>query len=95
MRYRARRTVVGRRGLENLNNSTRLPQRGFHRVRDAGKVAFVALAELLRAGGYLLHDTQYCTDYLAQFGCIEVSADEFLDRLKTAVALRAAFAPPS
>ena len=67
----------------------------FHRERDAGKVAFGALAELLRAGGYLLHDTQYCTDYLAQFGCIEVPADEFLDQLKTAVALRAAFAPPS
>ena len=67
----------------------------FHRERDAGKVAFVALAERLREGGFLLHDTQYRTEYLARFGCIEVSAEEFRDRLERAIASPATFAPPS
>ena len=63
----------------------------FHRARDAGKVAFTVLAERLREGGFLLHDTQHRTEYLAQFGCIEISAEEFRDQLVRAIASPATF----
>ena len=65
----------------------------FHRARDAGKVALVALCERLREAGFLLHDTQHLTEYLAQFGCVEILAEEFLDQLERAVALPARLVP--
>lgn len=49
----------------------------FHRVRDAGKVAFVSLFERLNSSGFQLHDVQSMTPYLSQFGAIEVSDSEF------------------
>jgi leucyl/phenylalanyl-tRNA--protein transferase len=44
----------------------------FSRMTDASKVALVHLAGRLRAGGYRLLDTQFITEHLAQFGCVEV-----------------------
>ena len=49
----------------------------FHRVRDAGKVAFVSLFERLNSCGFQLHDVQTMTPYLGQFGAVEVSGSEF------------------
>jgi len=67
----------------------------FHRERDAGKVAFAALGGRLREAGFVLHDTQYRTPYLAQFGCVEVPAQTFRDRLSRAIATPATFLPPA
>lgn len=67
----------------------------FHRVRDAGKVAFVALAERLREAGFLLHDTQHRTEHLARFGCVEITAEEFLLQLERAIATPAVLVPAS
>lgn len=53
----------------------------FSRVRNAGKVAFARLFELLRANRYQLHDGQYLTPYLEQFGAAEVPREEFETRL--------------
>jgi leucyl/phenylalanyl-tRNA---protein transferase len=58
----------------------------FYRVRDASKVALVALVERLRNRGYPLLDIQQLTRHTAQFGAIEIPRDEYLRRL--AVALR-------
>jgi hypothetical protein len=44
----------------------------FHRVKDASKVALVALVEHLRAKKFALLDTQWLTPHLAQFGAVEL-----------------------
>jgi len=45
----------------------------FHCARDASKIALVHLAARLKAGGFVLLDTQFVTDHLRQFGAAEVS----------------------
>jgi leucyl/phenylalanyl-tRNA--protein transferase len=44
----------------------------FSRVSGASKVALVRLVEMLRAGGFMLLDTQWNTSHLASFGAIDV-----------------------
>lgn len=63
----------------------------FHRVRDASKVALVALVERMRTRGYALLDTQWVTDHLDQFGAIEVPRAEYLGLLETSLRLRCVF----
>jgi leucyl/phenylalanyl-tRNA--protein transferase len=61
----------------------------FTRVRDASKVALVALVELLSdeyADARLL-DTQWRTDHLARLGVVEVPRRDYLARLEEALAL--------
>lgn len=57
----------------------------FHRVSGASKVALCHLADLLRDGGFLLHDTQWVTPHLARFGGIEISRCEYLELLGEAL----------
>jgi leucyl/phenylalanyl-tRNA--protein transferase len=60
----------------------------FHHERDASKVALVGLVELMRdehAADRLL-DVQWVTPHLASLGAVEITRDEYLDRL--AIALR-------
>jgi leucyl/phenylalanyl-tRNA---protein transferase len=57
----------------------------FHRARDASKVALVHLAARLRAGGFLLLDTQFVTDHLAQFGAVEVPRRVYKQLLRNAI----------
>ena len=62
----------------------------FHVVRDASKVAVVALVELLRSGGDVddrLLDAQWLTPHLASLGFVEISRDEYQARLERALAL--------
>jgi leucyl/phenylalanyl-tRNA---protein transferase len=62
----------------------------FHHERDASKVALVALAELLRAAGDVerrLLDVQWRTDHLATLGVVDVPREEYLQRLRAALAL--------
>lgn len=63
----------------------------FHRVRDASKVALVALVGLLRdehAPDRLL-DVQWLTPHLASLGVVEVSRTTYLRRLVRALAVPA------
>jgi leucyl/phenylalanyl-tRNA--protein transferase len=57
----------------------------FHRQRDASKVALVALVRRLRERGYLLLDTQTCTEHLRRFGCAEIGAKEYAVQLREAL----------
>ncbi len=57
----------------------------FHRVRDASKVALVHLVNRLRERGFELLDTQATTPHLRQFGCIDISAQDYLRLLKSAI----------
>ena len=65
----------------------------FHRVRDASKVAVIALARKLAASGFHLLEVQYVTDHLKQFGTIEVPHRDYMKRLRRAVAADARFEP--
>jgi len=57
----------------------------FSRERDASKVALVHLVARLKLGGYLLLDTQFITEHLAQFGTIEISKRAYRQRLAAAL----------
>jgi len=63
----------------------------FHRVRDASKVALVALVDLLNRQGFDLLDIQWVTPHLAQFGATEIPRREYLGRLRKALGKECAF----
>src|SRR5207237_5008542 len=63
----------------------------FHHVRDASKIALLALVKRLRERRFTLLDTQWLTPHLEQFGAIEISRTEYLHRLNTAVNLSRRF----
>lgn len=58
---------------------------------DASKVALVHLVARLRLGGFQLLDTQFINEHLTQFGCVEISAHDYLDRLEDALGVEARF----
>jgi leucyl/phenylalanyl-tRNA--protein transferase len=64
----------------------------FHYRRDASKVCLVHLVQRLRERGFELLDTQANTDHLRRFGCIDISASEYLRRLRAALTKRREFA---
>jgi len=53
---------------------------------DASKVALVHLVAQLRSDGFELLDTQFSTEHLASFGCIEVPKSRYLALLNKALA---------
>ena len=61
----------------------------FFRVRDASKVALMALVERLRGEDEdeRLLDVQWSTDHLASLGVVEVDRSTYLDRLSRALQL--------
>ncbi|MBI3242688.1 MAG: leucyl/phenylalanyl-tRNA--protein transferase [Chloroflexi bacterium] len=63
----------------------------FSRVRDASKVALVHLTWRLRAGGFVLHDTQFATPHLQTFGVTLIPREEYKARLAEALKVRATF----
>ncbi|HLF59035.1 MAG TPA: leucyl/phenylalanyl-tRNA--protein transferase [Alphaproteobacteria bacterium] len=65
----------------------------FSRERDASKVALVHLVARLKAGGYLMLDTQFVTTHLRRFGVVEVSRGEYHRRLGEALKVQATFYP--
>src|SRR5215813_7103735 len=68
----------------------------FHRVRDASKIALVHLVARLRAGGFVLLDTQFVTDHLKIFGAHELTRRQYHRRLEAALLADGRFAalPP-
>ena len=63
----------------------------FSRTTDASKACLVHLVERLRHGGFVLLDTQFLTDHLAQFGAVEISRAAYHRLLKQALAVEADF----
>ncbi|MGE0712791.1 MAG: leucyl/phenylalanyl-tRNA--protein transferase [Planctomycetota bacterium] len=57
----------------------------FHRERDMGKAALVALAERLRDRGFLLLDIQYETKATSVFRPMQIPRVEYLRRLRAAL----------
>ncbi|MBV9991534.1 MAG: leucyl/phenylalanyl-tRNA--protein transferase [Alphaproteobacteria bacterium] len=66
----------------------------FSRETDASKVALVHLVARLKAGGFELLDTQFLTAHLARFGTIEIPRDDYLSRLRKAIARPAFWSAP-
>lgn len=66
----------------------------FSRRTDASKVALVHLIARLKAGGFRLLDTQFTTEHLAQFGCVEIPRAAYRRLLADAIAQDADFAGP-
>lgn len=61
----------------------------FAAERDASKVALAALVERLRAAGFLLFDAQVMNPHLASLGAVDIARDDYLERLRAAIAARA------
>jgi len=57
----------------------------FHRVANASKAALVALVQRLRKRRFELLDTQATTRHLRQFGCVDIPAEQYLERLRAAL----------
>ena len=64
----------------------------FSANRDASKVAMVHLVARLNAGGFHLLDTQFATDHLKTFGCLEIPRDNYRRLLDDALLAQANFA---
>lgn len=57
----------------------------FSRETDASKVALVHLVARLKAGGFVLLDTQFITTHLARFGVVEIPRARYRRRLAAAI----------
>lgn len=67
----------------------------FRRENWADKVALYYCHEILENNGFLLWDTQFYTEHLAQFGCIEIEADEYEKMLASALEKECEFRLPN
>ena len=63
----------------------------FSREPNASKVALVHLVARLKASGFMLLDSQFITEHLAQFGAIEIPRQSYRDQLAEALKLPAEF----
>lgn len=54
---------------------------------NSSKICLVHLVSRLRHRGFTLLDTQFWNEHLDQFGCVEISADEYLKILHEAIRL--------
>lgn len=61
---------------------------------DASKVCLVRLLELMRARGFALLDTQFTTEHLVRFGCIEIPRPQYLRKLTAALGREVRWPPP-
>lgn len=66
----------------------------FKHEKEADKVALWYCHRILRHNGFELWDTQFYTDHLARFGCIEIPSDEYTARLNKALQKKARFILP-
>ncbi len=57
----------------------------FHRRTDASKMAMAHLVDRLKAGGFVLLDTQFLTPHLASLGGIEIPREDYEERLAQAL----------
>ncbi|MCK5295560.1 MAG: leucyl/phenylalanyl-tRNA--protein transferase [Alphaproteobacteria bacterium] len=65
----------------------------FSRETNASKIALCHLVARLKTFGYALLDTQFITGHLSTFGAVEITQDEYLLKLATAVRTPAVFNP--
>lgn len=66
----------------------------FKNDKEADKVALWHCHRILQNNGFELWDTQFYTDHLARFGCIEIPSGEYMTKLKQALQKEARFILP-
>lgn len=66
----------------------------FSRRPNASKTALAYLVHRLRAGGFVLFDTQFLTPHLASLGAAEITRTDYRRRLADALTQTASFDPP-
>ncbi|NBX66486.1 MAG: leucyl/phenylalanyl-tRNA--protein transferase [Proteobacteria bacterium] len=59
----------------------------FSTATNASKIALVHLVERLKKQGFVLLDCQFVNSHLLQFGCVEISRDDYRSRLSEALLL--------
>lgn len=57
----------------------------FKYEKEADKVALYYCHRILKENGFTLWDTQFYTDHLAQFGCVEIDAEDYEKQLDEAL----------
>jgi leucyl/phenylalanyl-tRNA--protein transferase len=57
----------------------------FKQEAEADKVALWYCHKVLKENGFTLWDTQFYTEHLSQFGCVEIEAEEYEQRLDEAM----------
>lgn len=57
----------------------------FHLVRDASKVALMALVQIMKSSNMSLLDVQWLTPHLVSLGAVSIKRDEYLRQLEIAV----------
>ncbi len=63
----------------------------FKKEKWADKVALYYCHQILQKNNFLLWDTQFYTEHLAQFGCIEIDASEYAQMLDHALSQECEF----
>ena len=63
----------------------------FSTATDASKVALAALVDRLNERGFVLLDTQFMTDHLRSLGGIEITREEYQEKLGAALKINADF----
>lgn len=63
----------------------------FKNQKEADKVALWHCHKILKENGFRLWDTQFYTEHLARFGCIEIPAEEYSGKLESALKKEAVF----
>lgn len=63
----------------------------FSRKVNSSKIALVHLVARLWVGGYTILDTQWSNPHLEQFGCFEISKEDYLQKLGKALLIDADF----
>jgi len=66
----------------------------YSRAVNASKIGLAYLTDRLRLGGYRLFDTQFLTDHLSRLGAVEISREEYQQRLSQALDTNAYFGDP-
>ncbi|MEX0894991.1 MAG: leucyl/phenylalanyl-tRNA--protein transferase [Balneolaceae bacterium] len=67
----------------------------FKSAKEADKIALYYTHWILEKNGFELWDTQFFMDHLAQFGCIEIPAEEYRKKLNSAIKKNAIFTFPA
>jgi leucyl/phenylalanyl-tRNA--protein transferase len=57
----------------------------FHKETDASKVALLGLVNHMKARGMTLLEVQFLTPHLASLGAVEISSDDYMERLRMAL----------
>jgi len=63
----------------------------FSRATNASKIALAYLVSHLKKCGFALFDTQFLTPHLATLGAIEITQEDYLERLQSAIRLETSF----